>query len=162
MPSIQFLPTFPERPTNPARCDIQTGDIEINAARWAQLTPEEREFVLQHEIGHYKHHTFNEVTADRYALSQLALKKPYSLINYLSAVSRISYGDPVRVNSAQYDTLEIAAARGSKEAQQMLGRYAAADGKKTAQASNNYLWLLAIVMSVLIVLLFAKFITGKK
>ncbi len=146
MPTIQFFPTFPERPTNPARTNIQTGDIEINAARWTQLTPEEREFVLQHEIGHYKGQTFDEVRADRYALRQLALKKPYSLINYLNAVSNISYGDPLRVMAAQRDTLEIAAAQGSREAKQLLKQYAAADGKETEpQPNNTWKWTLVLL-----------------
>lgn len=156
MPSIQFLPTFPERPTNPARVNVQTGDIEINAARWAELTPEEREFVLQHEIGHYKLGTFNEVEADEYALSQIACKKPYSLINYLNAVSKISYQNPERVAAAQYDVLQIAAKKGSKEAKKLLERYAAADGEEEPVRNNNWLWILLPTLFIIIVLLIAQ------
>lgn len=159
MPSVQFLPVFPERPTNPARTNVATGDIEINAQRWTQLTPEEREFVLQHEIGHYKQHTFNEVQADRYALRQLALKKPYSLINYLNAVSNISYCDPVRVKAAQLDTLHIAAQQGSQEAKQLLRRYAAADGTTTQQPqpSNRYIGIIILCTLFIAILLFAQY-----
>lgn len=157
MPSIQFFPTFPERPTNPARTNVRTGDIEINAARWAALTPEEREFVLQHEIGHYKGQTFDEVEADRYALRQMALKKPYSLINYLNAVNNISYGDPVRVRAAQFDTLEIAAAQGSEQAKQLLNRYAAADGIESEfQPKNMWLLILALLLIISTCMLFGK------
>lgn len=158
MPSVHILPVFPERPSNPARTTVATGDIEINAQRWKQLTPEEQEFVLQHEIGHYKQQTFNEVQADRYALRQLALKKPYSLINYLNAVKTISYGDPVRVAAAQYDTLQIAARQGSQQAKQLLQRYAAADGSTTQpQPSNRYIGIIILCTFFIAILLFAQY-----
>lgn len=157
MQSIQVLPIFPERPTNPARTNVRTGDIEINGARWAQLSEEEKEFVLQHEIGHYKLQTFDEVEADRYALRQLAGRKPYSLINYLNAVSNISYNNPTRVSSAQLDTLKIAAENGSEKAKEMLQAYAAADGgEHAAQQSNRWIWTLALVLGVGILLLIAE------
>lgn len=152
--SIRFLPTFPERPTNPARVNVRTGDIEINSARWAELSGEEREFVLQHEIGHYKRKTFDELSADEYALSKIALKKPYSLINYLNAVDKISYSNPARVSAAQFNTLKIAAANGSKEAQKMLARYnAPADGVKT---NNKWLWIVLITVVGLILIVKLK------
>ncbi len=130
MRQITVLPIFPERPTNPARTNVRTGDIEINAARMNQLSPETREYVLLHEEGHYKEHTFDEVAADRYALRHLSGKKPYSLWNYYQSVNEVSYGNPERVNAARRDVLEIAAQKGSKEAQALLSRYAAADGKE--------------------------------
>lgn len=156
MQSIQFLPTFPERPTNPARVNIRTGDIEINSARWNKLSAEEREFVLQHEIGHYKLHTFDEVAADRYALQKLALQKPYSLINYLNAVDKISYGNTERVSTAQFDTLKIAAANGSKEAKHMLSRYTAAADGKSAHDSNRWLWIIMLAGSIGLILFIAE------
>lgn len=131
--TITYLPNFPERPTNPARCNIKTGQIEINARRWKELSPETKDFVLQHEIGHYKYHTFDEVKADQYALSQLALQKPYSLRDYLNSVNEVSYGNPKRVNQAKLDVLQIAAENGSEEAKMLLGRYAAADGKERSK-----------------------------
>ncbi len=149
--TIQFLPTFPERPSNPARCNVRTGDIEINAARWAELSPEEREFVLHHEIGHYKLQTFNEVAADEYALSQLALKKPYSLINYLSAVDNISYGNSERVRQAQFDTLEIAAKHGSAEAKKLLERCnVAADGNQRVVTTGK-IWIIVSVLFLIMI-----------
>lgn len=157
MASIQILPIFPERPTNPARTNVRTGDIEINSARWAQLSEFEKEFVLLHETGHYKKKTFNEVEADRYALQQLAGRQPYSLINYLNAVSNISYNNPTRVSSAQYDTLKIAAEKGSEKAKEMLQAYAAADGAlSSVQPSNRWIWIVAIVLGIVILLLIAE------
>ncbi len=156
MQSIRVLPVFPERPSNPARTDLVTGEIEINKARWEQLSPEEREFVLYHEVGHYQLQTFDEVAADRYALQRLAGKKPYSLINYLNAVNEISYSNPQRVSAAQHDTLKIAASRGSKEAQKLLDRYAAADGTEPLQPSNRWIWTLVLLGVILTILLFAE------
>ncbi len=156
MPSIKFLPTFPERPTNPARTNVRTGDIEINGARWAGLSPEEQEFTLLHEVGHYKLKTFDEVEADRYALQHLAGKKPYSLVNYLNAVSNISYNNPRRVSCAQYDTLRIAANKGSERAKKLLQSYAAADGAEPVQESNRWLWTLVLILGIGILLLIAE------
>lgn len=145
MSSIQFLPIFPERPSNPARVNIRTGDIEINRARWNELSAKEREFVLLHERGHYKQQTLNEVVADRYALERLALREPYSLINYLNAVDKISYGNIERVSAAQFDTLRIAAANGSMKAEQLLARYMAAADGNNENYSNRWLWTLVLI-----------------
>ena len=145
MSSIQFLPTFPERPSNPARVNIYTGDIKINRARWNELSAEEREFVFYHETGHYKKQTLDEIVADRYALQQLALKKPYSLINYLNAVNKISYGNPERVYAAQLDTLRIAAANGSDKAKQLLSRHIAAADGNNENYSNRWLWTFVLI-----------------
>lgn len=125
---IKYFPIFPECPRNPARTDMLTGDIEINMSRWRELNETDRLFVLLHEQGHWNEQTFDEVKADRYALRHLALKRPYSLWNYLKAVDEVSYGNTQRVNAAQHDTLEIAASNGSKEAKEMLKTYASADG----------------------------------
>ncbi len=131
MQKITVLPIFPERPTNPARTNVRTGEIEINAARMRELRQDTREYVLWHELGHYKLQTFDEVAADRYALSRMAGKKPYSLWNYFQSVNEVSYGNPERVNAARQDVLEIAAKNGSKEAKKLLDRYAAADGSES-------------------------------
>ena len=61
---ITFVPPFEDSPGNPARCHVPTGRIEINNAVWPFLTPEQQEFVLHHEVGHYRLQTFNEQAAD--------------------------------------------------------------------------------------------------
>ena len=81
MPVIRYFPVFPENPTNPARTNILTGDVHINLRRWRQLPLHTRKYVLAHEQGHAKYHTLNELTADRYALEQLALTAPYSFLS---------------------------------------------------------------------------------
>lgn len=128
--TIRFLPNFPENPSNPARCHVPTGRIEINRSRWDLLTEAERDFVLQHEVGHYACQTFDEKRADDYALRRLAGKKPYSLINFVRAVRSISRNDAERVRHAERRALQVAAEAGSSEARRLLSLplYAAADG----------------------------------
>ena len=151
--NITYLPVFPERPTNPARTNVRTGDIEINAKRWRELRPETQEYVLLHEIGHYKEKTFDEVAADRYALRHLALKKPYSLWNYYQSVYEVSYNNPQRMAAAREDTLRIAAKNGSKEAQRLLG-YAAADGY--GKTTDWTLCVLALVLVIVAIIYIVK------
>lgn len=45
---------------------------EINRDVWATMSPFERRFILQHEIGHYRLQTDSETAADRYALRHTA------------------------------------------------------------------------------------------
>lgn len=152
---ITYLPVFPERPTNPARTNVRTGEIEINAKRWNELRPETQEYVLLHEIGHYKQKTFDEVAADRYALQHLALKKPYSLWDYYKSVYEVSYGNPERMAAAQYDTLKIAADNGSREAEELIKRYyAAADGNSKHQDRTLFAIITILAIAVII---FIKF-----
>ncbi len=151
---VTYLPVFPERPTNPARTNVQTGEIEINAKRWNELSRETQEYVMLHEIGHYKEKSFDEVVADRYALRHLALKKPYSLWNYYQSVNEVSYGNPVRMAAARQDTLRIAAENGSEEAKQLLTRYAAADGSIKHPDWKRYLPIVALAVIVLIYIIY--------
>ena len=162
MQQVTVLPIFPERPTNPARTNVRTGEIEINAARMKELRPDTREYVLLHEVGHYKLQTFDEVAADLYALRRMAGKKPYSLWNYFQSVNEVSYGNPERVNAARRDVLEIAAKNGSKEAKSLLGRYAAADGSESSKRSAILGIGIAIVVAVIIVpIIIKKFKYGR-
>ena len=148
--TIRFLPNFPENPSNPARCHVPTGMIEINQSRWDFLSPEERDFVLQHEIGHFKQQTFNESIADEYALKQLALKKPYSLSNFIKSVKKVARNDRKRIKNAERNALKIAAENGSKMAKELLLHpfYANANG------TNKTPWIiiLAILIAAIIIL----------
>lgn len=127
--SITYLPVFPENPGNPARVEVATGIIEVNNEAFRILPDYQREFVMEHEKGHYYRQTFDEVTADAYALQQLALKKKNSLWNYVKSVRNISHGDPRRVHAAEKAALQVAAKNGSADAQRLLlTYYANADG----------------------------------
>lgn len=156
---IRYLPRFEESTTNPARCHIPTGRIEINQSRWDLLTPEEQEFVLQHEIGHYKHQTLDECKADSYALQQLALKKPYSLLNFVHSVRNISKNNPERVQNATLGTLKIAADNGSGYARAILraGTYANAEGPTNKQRINRMIKITAgIVLAIILIVIWIK------
>lgn len=152
MPTIRVLPTFPERPTNPARCYIHSGVIEINKSRFDQLPMATQEYVLNHELGHYHTQSFDEVKADQYALRKMALKKPYSLRNYLDSVNNVSYGNKRRVEQAKHDVLTIAANNGSSKAKELLQRmgYASADGSITWV---HYKWLGIIMLLAFILII---------
>lgn len=65
---------------NPARVNLDTGVVEVNANLFRHYSPLQRELVLQHEAGHVYHDTVdNEELADRYALEQVAGTVQYSL-----------------------------------------------------------------------------------
>ena len=135
-PRIRFLPNFPENPGNAARCEVATGEIEVNKAMWDVLPNYQREYVLAHEKGHYYRQTFDEIDADQYALEQLALKRKNSLWHYVLSVRNISHNDRQRVRAAEKNALEIAAREGSAEAQQLLLEYYAnAQGQTTQEKS---------------------------
>ena len=127
--TVTYLPVFSENPGNPGRCEVATGNIELNLDALRVLPDYQREFVLEHEKGHYYRQTFDEVTADAYALQQLALKKKNSLWHYVLSVRNISHGDPRRVRAAEIGALKVAAKNGSADAQRpLLNYYANADG----------------------------------
>lgn len=152
---IKVLHTFEECPSNPARCHVPSGTIEINNTIWQLLTPEDREFVLQHEIGHFQQQTYDELKADDYALNKLALRKPNSLWNFYKSVRNISKNNPARIRNARYKVLSIAADNGSQEARELLKHeYAHADGNNSTTPNGKkyiVIGLLAIVLAALII-----------
>ncbi len=145
---IVVLPRFRHSPGNPARCHIPTGTIEINGALWPFLTPEQQEFVLNHERGHRDLKTYNEVEADNYALNKMALKKPYSLRNHIDSVKTISKGNQERVHNAQVMALRVAAKDGSTEAARLLQlpMYANATGNNH---SRYYILCIILIIGLL-------------
>ena len=143
--NIVFVPAFKDSPSNPARCLIPTGRIEVNASVWPFLTEDQRNYVLNHERGHRDLKTYNELAADDYALQKMALKKPYSLINHINSVKMISKGDKKRVYNAQKqpEFLAIIPERGQ------LPYYANANGEKPIN------WVvLAMAVIVIIILIY--------
>ncbi len=133
-PTITYLPIFNDNPDNPARCEVKTGKIQVNNLIYSLLPDYQKEFVLQHELGHYYRQSYNEVVADQYALEQLKLQKPNSLWNFVKSVRAISHEDPVRCYAAEQAALQVAADKGSDYAKKLLknyqtnAKYASADG----------------------------------
>lgn len=159
MPRVTYFPIFTDRPMNPARTNILTGDTEINKWRMKQLADHTQEYVWNHEEGHYKEHTFSEVAADEYALRKMALKKPYSLIHYLESVKEVSYNNPERVRAAQYNVLKIAAEKGNSKAQELLDRHypmAAADGSQNSRKCTKYLVVAACIVAAILIIKYVK------
>lgn len=148
MLKLVYKPYFKDSPTNPARCFYKEGIIEINRSAFDLLTPYQKKFVLQHEIGHYVNQNRNEIEADRYALSQLALKEPNSLYNYAKSVERIAK-QPTRIQQAKIDAVKKAAEDGSEYARSLLAN---AEGSECKPSKNNLL-ILIIVITLIIVLL---------
>lgn len=65
----------------PAMVDRETGDVYLNSNTWHTLSTPFQAFILEHETGHYKLQTTNELKADAYAFGQIAGKQPESLKN---------------------------------------------------------------------------------
>ena len=101
MYKVVYLPTFKDSPSNPARANLATKVIEINAFAWQFLDNKQREFVMQHEIGHLRKHTFDESVADKYALDNIKIKKNFTLQDFLECVKSIAKDDPDRERKAE-------------------------------------------------------------
>ena len=151
MLKLVYKPYFNDSPTNPARCFYKEGIIEINKSAFDLLTPYQQKFVLQHEIGHYVNQNRDEIEADRYALSKLALKEPNSLYNYAKSVERIAK-QPMRIQQAKIDVLKKSAENGSEYARHLL--LANADGSE--KKSSKYNSMIFIIVITLIILLIWK------
>ena len=151
--------TFPENPGNPARAWLDRGVIELNASRLRYMPEYAQEFVLEHEKGHLHLNTFDETKADGYALQQLALKKPNSLWHFIKSVKMVNRGDMQRERAAEMAALRVAALHGSKEAQELLGRYANATG--TIKKDNKKAIAIVAIL-VVVTLIINLWIRAKK
>ena len=69
---------------SPARVHRPSGTVQL-APSFFRLTPDQRQFVIQHEIGHYALQTRDEVLADRYAADAMrgryGLKRTFRSLN---------------------------------------------------------------------------------
>lgn len=74
--------------SSPAIVNRNTGEIFIDKEKFANMTPEQRAFVLLHEAGHARLGTRNELAADNYAADYLS-PRGYSLRGLLKAETRI-------------------------------------------------------------------------
>ena len=123
MYKVVYLPNFPENPSNPARANLVTNEIEINLFAWQFLSPKEREFVMLHEIGHLKKHTFDESVADKYALNNMKFSKEYTLYDFIKTIRMIAKDDPNREKNAEIMCLEKESKKGNEKAKKLLKTY---------------------------------------
>lgn len=110
---------------NPARVNLDTGVVEVNANLFRHYSPLQRELVLQHEAGHVYHDTVdNEELADRYALEQVAGTVQYSLrrsVDGLLAILEQADVSEERKKKVIISALEIDAERfGNEHAKALL------------------------------------------
>jgi len=82
-----YIAFEPLNSNTPACVNRLTGKITINTNRWQEIPENLRDFILEHEKGHYLEQTKSEIDADNYAFRQLAGKKPFSLKNAVKAIS---------------------------------------------------------------------------
>lgn len=73
----------------PAKVNRETGEIFLNSNVWDTLPPAYQAFILEHETGHYKLQTTNELEADHYAFNQLAGKSYESLKNTVRVLGEV-------------------------------------------------------------------------
>lgn len=117
---ITIYDTFPENPSNPACTNMQTGEIEINKSAFDLLPEYAQEFVINHEIGHYRLQTSDECKADDFALSKMALKKEYSLKHHVDSVYMLARDDERRKKHALISVLKVMAKLGDRKAIEIL------------------------------------------
>lgn len=152
-PVIVHVRKFTDNPSNPAKCYIKKGQIVVNDEAFQFYPAFAKQFILEHEKGHYYLQTFDEVAADEYALKQLALKSPNSLFNAVKSVRMIARSDPQRENQLTSKALVIAAENGSLKARELLGLSANAVGttiKKNNSTQVIIVALAAIALTLLI------------
>ena len=148
----------------PAAVSHQSGILYINDELYDQLTPFQKEFVKQHEIGHYRKQTHDEFEADRYAFNKLAGKYKGSLKQSIGTLEAILDGDDTehgkRIQAMYELALKWDAEHGNVAAANELkrivtkldkARFSRADGKNTKDvqivesAGNNMNELAAII-----------------
>ena len=110
---------------NPARVDLDTGVVEVNAPLFRHYTPLQKKLVLLHEAGHVRYDTVDdEELADRYALEQVAGTVQYSLrrsVDGLLAILEQADVSEERKKKVIISALEIDAERfGNEHAKALL------------------------------------------
>lgn len=84
--AIHYLDDLPRN--TPATVNRRTGELYISNRIWKTLEPEQKLFILLHEMGHIVLNTKNEEAADNWAFEQYA-KMGHSLKQSVYALSKI-------------------------------------------------------------------------
>jgi hypothetical protein len=73
---------------SPAKVNLKTGEIGLNANVWPKLGSNEKKFVAYHELGHYKLQTFSESSADSFAIRKMA-KEGLPMEKAITAMTKV-------------------------------------------------------------------------
>lgn len=106
----------------PAAVDMDTGDIYINRDVWDKYTESEKQFIIQHELGHYNQQTDSEEDSDLYALRQNFGKVKKSLKSSFSALEKAGVKSEKRIGSLWKNALTIDANNGNETARKELAK----------------------------------------
>jgi len=89
----------------PARVNRKTGTVFLNKEIWGTLNPETKDFILNHEKGHYCKQTKSEFEADKFAFNELAGKKEKSLKNIVKAISENLFINQIPEHRKRYENI---------------------------------------------------------
>lgn len=134
---------------NPARVNLDTGVVEVNAPLFNTFTPLQKNLVLAHEAGHVHYDTVDdEILADRYAIELMAGTEPQSLRKSVDALLGILASNEIpesRKKAIIVSALRIDAERfGNEHARQLLDELS-----KEARIANDLLLATAITSIVM-------------
>lgn len=122
---------------NPARVNLDTHVVEVNAPLFNTFTPLQKNLVLAHEAGHVHYDTVDdEILADRYALELMAGSEPQSLRKSVDALLGVLADERIPENRKKaiiVSALHIDAERfGNEHARQLLDELS-----KEARVAND-------------------------
>lgn len=134
---------------NPARVNLDTGEVEVNAPLFKTYTPLQKNLILAHEAGHVHYDTVDdEILADRYALELMAGTEPQSLRKSVDALLAVLADERIPENRKKaiiVNALCIDAERfGNDHARQLLDELG-----KEARIANDLLIASAVTSIVM-------------
>ncbi len=91
----------------PAAINMYDGVIEINTSVWDKFTDFEKQFIIEHERGHYKLQTDSEQVADAYALRKVYGTHPGSLKKTIKALYKVGIINAHRLKHLYIEALQI-------------------------------------------------------
>lgn len=121
----------------PAAVDMETGDVYINRDVWDDYTESEKQFIIQHEIGHYEQQTDSETLSDQYALKQNFGKVKKSLKSSFTALDKAGVKDDERYTELYREALAIDAENGNPVAAIELNNIKSVNKPKNQEKMKN-------------------------
>lgn len=84
-----FFTFWPDLGNTPARVNRFTGEIQINNRYFRNMPDFRKQFIIEHEKGHFNLDTRSEFEADAYAFKKMAGTHPYSLKESVKSISQV-------------------------------------------------------------------------